>query len=102
MRIPALPEASHAKRTALFAIAAQLEVLEAVRQTKHPSFCDALRHVLHLLRRARPGGGLFFFAGLFRAGVVFALLLFAAAAVAALALRFAPRDPAMSTSLSFS
>jgi hypothetical protein len=45
--------------------------------------------------RARPGGGFVFFAGLFRAGVVFALLLFAVAAVAALALRFAPRDPAV-------
>jgi hypothetical protein len=43
--------------------------------------------------RARPGGG--FFAGLFRAGVVFALLLFAVAAVAAVALRFAPRVPAV-------
>ena len=38
--------------------------------------------------RARPGGG--FFAGLFRTGVAFALLLFAGAAVEALALRFAP------------
>jgi len=40
--------------TALMAIASQLRVAHA-EMTMRGSFCDGLRHLLHLLRRARPG-----------------------------------------------
>jgi origin recognition complex subunit 4 len=41
--------------TALIAIAAQLRVMHSSLSAKG-SFCDALRYLLHLLRRARPAG----------------------------------------------
>ena len=55
LRVDLHPMLVQDEPTALTAIASQLRVLHAHMQPRG-SFCDGLRYILHLLRRARPGG----------------------------------------------
>ena len=48
LRVDLQPLLVESERTALYSIAAQLGVLDAVKEKAHPNFCDGLRHVLHL------------------------------------------------------
>ena len=55
LRVDLHPQLVPDEPTALMAIASQLRVMHSALSTRG-SFCDGLRYLLHLLRRARPGG----------------------------------------------
>ena len=45
LRVDLQPLLVETERTALYSIAAQLGVLDAVKEKAHPNFCDGLRHM---------------------------------------------------------